>query len=245
MGFPMWHGKKVSVVFPAYNEEENIRNAVNDFLKQKYVDEVIVVDNNSKDNTAAEVKKTKAKLVHESKQGYGNAIQGGLKVVKADLIIIAEPDGTFDGKDVLKLLAYSDDFDMVLGTRTSKELIREGANMGMFLKWGNWFLGKMIEILFNGPSLTDVGCTMRLIRKDALSKIQSQFTVGGSHFSPEMMILAITNKLKVVEISLNYNQRIGTSKITGEMYPSFTLGLVMMRCILGYWLRQGPNRRTT
>ncbi|UCH89950.1 MAG: glycosyltransferase family 2 protein [Thermoplasmata archaeon] len=233
----MWRNQKVTVIFPAYNEEENIRHAVNDFLRQEYVDEVIVVDNNSKDNTVAEVKKTKAKLVREKKQGYGNAIQGGLKVVDSDLIIIAEPDGTFEGKDVLKLLVYSDDFDMVLGTRTSKELIREGANMGPFLKWGNWFLGKMIEVLFNGPNLTDVGCTMRLIRKDSLKKIQSKFTVGGSHFSPEMMILSIVCKLRVIEISLNYNQRVGTSKITGETMPAFKLGLVMMYFILRSWVK--------
>jgi glycosyltransferase involved in cell wall biosynthesis len=243
----MWRGQKVAVVFPAYNEGENIRHAVEDFLGQKWVDGVIVVDNNSKDNTAAEVKKTKATLITENKQGYGNAIRGGLAVVDADLIVIAEPDGTFQGKDILKLLAYSDDFEMVLGTRTAKELIREGANMGPFLKWGNWFLGKMIEVLFNGPNLTDVGCTMRLIRKDSLKKIQNQFTVGSSHFSPEMMILAIINKLNVIEISVNYRQRVGTSKITGETLPAFKLGLVMMKCIIGYWLRFIVNRvpRTT
>ena len=73
----MWKGKKVSVVFPAYNEEENIRNAVNDFLRQRWIDEVLVVDNNSKDATAEEIKNTDAVYIFETKQGYGNAIQRG------------------------------------------------------------------------------------------------------------------------------------------------------------------------
>jgi len=233
----MWKGKKVSVVFPAYNEEENIRKAVNDFLRQRWVDEVLVVDNNSKDATAEEIKKTEAVYIFEAKQGYGNAIRRGLREVDADYIIIAEPDGTFAGGDVIKLLAYADDFDMVLGTRTTRELIWEGANMGFFLKWGNWSLGKLIEVLFNGPNLTDVGCTMRLIKRKPLKKIQDQFTVGGSWFSPEMMVLALLNDLKMIEISLNYRTRVGESKITGDMWPAFTLGLQMIWCILEYRMK--------
>jgi len=233
----MWNNKKVSIVFPAYNEGENIRNAIEDFFSSIYVDEIIVVNNNSTDNTIELVMKTNAKLIHEKKQGYGYAIQRGLKDASGEYIIVAEPDGTFIGRDILKLLAYSCDVDLVLGTRTSKELIWYGANMGLFLKWGNWALAKMIELLFNGPSLTDVGCTMRLIKKNALEKIQSQFTVGGSHFSPEMIILAIMNGLDVIEIPLNYKKRVGTSKITGEKTKAFKLGLVMIKLILKYWIK--------
>jgi glycosyltransferase involved in cell wall biosynthesis len=240
----VWNGKQVAVVFPAYNEGKNIRHAIHDFLAQPYVDEVIVVNNNSTDNTVAEVKKTPAILVNESQQGYGYAVRKGLSTAtgSADYIILAEPDGTFIGRDVLKLLAFADDFDMVLGTRTTKELIREGANMGTFLKWGNWFLGKVIEVLFNGPSLSDVGCTMRLIRRDALQKIQDQFCVGGSHFSPEMIIVAIRNNLRITEVPVNYRRRVGSSKITGKQFKAFKLGLVMFKLILEYWVRKpGKN----
>ena len=84
------------------------------------VDEVIAVDNNSRDRTAERIKGTTATYVLETRQGYGNALQRGLAEAAsrgADLIVMAEPDGTFAGKDVLKLLAFSDDFDLVLGTR--------------------------------------------------------------------------------------------------------------------------------
>lgn len=229
----MYNGKRVSIVFPAYNEEKYISDAIKDFSLD-VVDEIIVIDNNSTDKTAELAKKAGAKVIKEERQGYGYACQRGLREASGDLIILCEPDGTFLGKDVRKLLAYIDDFDFVLGTRTSKELIREGANMGFFLKWGNWSLAKIIEILYNGPNLTDVGCTFRAIKRSALEKIQDKFTVGESHFSPEMMILALKNNIKTIEIPVNYTKRVGESKITGQKLKAFKLGLRMVWLIFSY-----------
>lgn len=228
----MFNNKKVSVVFPTYNEEENIKNAIEDFFSTDVVDEIVVVDNNSDDSTVKEVRKTKARLVTESNQGYGWALRRGLHEAKGYYIITAEPDGTFVGRDVLKLLAYSEDFDAVFGTRTSRECIWSGANMNLFLRLGNEFVAKFLEYMFDGPSLTDVGCTLKLIKRDALKKIQSKFSVGGPHFSPEFMILCIKNKIKSVEIPVNYKQRVGESKITGSFKRAAKLGIVMIFLVL-------------
>jgi len=218
---------------PAYNEEEPISKVVKGFLCNEYVDEVVVADNNSTDKTHERALKAGARVVTEKRQGYGYACQRALKEASGDYIILVESDGTFSPSDVVKLLAYSDNFDVVLGTRTSKELIWDGANMGIFLKWGNWSLGKMIELLYNGPSLTDVGCTFRLIKKQALHKISPQFSVGGSHFSPEMIILIVKNNIRMIEIPVSYMPRLGESKITGKgKWKAFTLGLVMIKYIV-------------
>ena len=138
----MWNSNKVSVVFPTYNEKESIRAAVEDFFASGYVDEIVVVNNNAAEGTDDEVRPTRARLVYESRQGYGYAIWKGLEESQGDLLIIAEPDGTFSGHDVAKLLAYSDDVPVVFGTRTQREFVWEGANMGFFLKWGNWPWGR-------------------------------------------------------------------------------------------------------
>lgn len=229
----MYLGKKVSVVMPAYNEEKSISSVVNGFLDNDYVDEVVVANNNSIDQTEKRAKRAGAKVVLEKRQGYGYACQRALKEASGDYIILVESDGTFSPSDVVKLLAYSDNFDVVLGTRTSRELIWDGANMGIFLKWGNWFMGKLIEVVYNGPSLTDAGCTFRLIKKDAYKKINSKFTVGASHFSPEMIILIIKNNIRMIEIPVNYRPRVGESKITGKgKWKAFILGLVMIKYIL-------------
>ena len=242
-GQKMWRGKTVSVVFPAYNEESNIRVAVMDFFVPE-IDEVIVVDNNSSDGTVQEVARTEARLVREAKQGYGNALRRGMREATGDYVILAEPDGTFQGADIYKLLAYADDFDLVLGTRTARGFIGPGANMGAFIRWGNWAVGKMMQVLFRGPSLSDVGCTMRLIKRDRLEALHDQFQVGGSHFSPEMMMVAILNRLRVVEIPLRYGKRIGTSKITGSKINAFKLGLRMIGLIWRYRLTRRKRRAT-
>jgi len=231
----VFKGKRVSVVMPAYNEEESIPEVVKSFLSNKYVDEVVVVDNNSKDNTAKLAKDAGARVVEEERQGYGYACRRALGSADGDYIILTESDGTFEARDVKKFLAYSEDFDLVMGTRTSKELVWKGANMGLFLKWGNWGLGKIMEILYNGPSLTDVGCTYRSIKKDALNKIQDKFTVGGSHFLPEMTLLAIKENVRILEIPINYKPRCGTSKITGKSkWVAFRLGLRMLWTIITF-----------
>src|SRR5438477_4911577 len=196
----MWNSRTVSIVLPAYNEEQYIRAAVEDFFAAGVVDEIIVVDNNSRDRTAEEAGRTRARTVRETAQGYGHALRRGLREATGDLVIMAEPDGTFVGRDVLKLLAYADDFEMVCGTRTTRELIWRQANMGRFLRWGNWIVAKMIQVLYGGPSLTDCGCTLRLTHKSALARIQDDFSVGGSHFLPDMVIAALKHGIRIIEV---------------------------------------------
>ena len=244
----MWDGKKVAVVFPAYNEEHGVGAAIEDFFAAGggVIDEIVAVDNNSKDGTAALIKATRARYVLETRQGYGNALRRGLAEAfddGADLIITAEPDGTFAGKDVLKLLAFADDFDLVLGTRTTPELIWQEANMGRFLRWGNWAVAKFLQVIFGGPSLSDCGCTLRLIRRDAYDIFGERLTVGGSHFLPEMVCLALLAGQRVVEVPVNYRGRVGQSKITGDASKAITVGLRMIALILRYRLLPAVPRR--
>jgi glycosyltransferase involved in cell wall biosynthesis len=230
----MYGGRTVTVVFPAFNEESHIRQAVEEFLAPGVVDDVIVVDNNSRDRTAEEAGATPARLVRETAQGYGHALRRGLREATGDLVILAEPDGTFVGRDVLKLLAYADDFDMVCGTRTTRELIWAQANMGWFLRLGNLAVAKFLQVLHGGPSLTDCGCTLRLTHKAAVDRIVDDLTVGGSHFLPEMIILALRRGLRVVEVPVNYRGRIGESKITGTLTGTLRTGFAMIALILRY-----------
>ena len=229
----MYGSKSVSIVLPAYNEEKYIRAAVEDFFNTGIVDEVIVVDNNSRDRTAEETRHTRARLVQEAAQGYGHALRRGLREATGDLVIMAEPDGTFIGRDVVKLLAYAEDFDMVCGTRTTRELIWEQANMGWFLRVGNWTVAKMIQFLYDGPSLSDCGCTLRLTRREALARIQGDLTVGGSHFLPQMVIAGLKRGLRVIEVPVNYRGRVGDSKITGTLKGTLRTGVRMIALIVG------------
>ena len=233
----MWKGKKVSVIFPTYNEKDSIKDSINDFFKSGYVDEIVVVNNNATEGTKEEVEKTKAIQVFEKKQGYGYAIRRGFKEVTGDFIIVSEPDGTFLGEDVLKLLVYSEDVDVVFGMRTHTAMIKKGANMGFFLKWGNWFIAKIMQFSFNTTRFSDVGCTMRLIHRNALKKIEHRFKKGGSSFGLEMMLVVINSKLRYIEIPLNYEKRTGESSVTGNKVKAFILGLDMIRLVLAWRIK--------
>ena len=92
----------------------------------------------------------------------------------------------------------------------------------------------MMEFLFNTTSLTDVGCTMRCIHRRALNHLEPLFTVDGSFFGPEMMVLSILMRMKIVQIPVNYTKRIGSSSVTGNKMVAFFLGLRMIRLILEY-----------
>ena len=232
----MYLGKKVSIVFPVYNEKENIRNAIEEFLRHPAVDEIIAVDNNSKDGSDEEIKRTSAKYFKETKQGYGAALQRGMKEATGDYIVTVEPDGTFTADDLDRLLVYAKDYDVVLGTRTSRTPIWLGGNskvnMDFFLRIGNAAVAKMLEYLFNGPSLTDVGCTYKLIQRHSYEKIKDGFTVPGSWFSPEYMLRVLAAGISVVEIPVRYGARIGESKITGDRSRAIRLGFIMIGFII-------------
>jgi len=233
----MWRGKRVSVVLPTYNEKDSIRRCIQEFQATGVVDEIIVVNNNAAPGTSEEVAKTVAREVHEPVQGYGAAIRRGFREADGDFIVVSEPDGTFRARDVRKLLAYAEDFEVVYGSRTVKELIWEGANMGLFLKWGNYAVAKGMEFLFNTTSLMDVGCTVRCVRREVLRRIEPFFTVDGSFFGPEMMVLSILMKRKIIQIPVNYSKRVGTSSVTGNTWVAVRVGLQMIRLIIDYRLR--------
>ena len=238
----MHNDHTVSVVFPAYNEEEGIAHAVQTFLALEPVDDVLVVDNNSSDRTAELAAGAGARVVSENAQGYGNALRRGLAEVSGDLVVMAEPDGTFVAEDIHKLLAYSDDAELVLGTRTTRELIFGEANMGWSMRLGNWIVAKIMQVLFNTPSLSDCGCTMRLIRKSALDRFADRLTVGSSHFLPEMVILARKTGTSMLEVPVSYRSRRGTSKITGDLKGTIEVGANMLALILAYRLGLRPPR---
>jgi glycosyltransferase involved in cell wall biosynthesis len=243
MGAAMWQGQTVSVIFPAYNDAANIAQAVADFGRAP-VDEVLVVDNNSCDGTAERAAAAGARVVREPRQGYGFALRRGLAEASGDLLVLAEPDGTFVGKDVVKLLAYADEFDLVLGTRTTRELIWREANMGLLLRWGNWAVAKGLQLLFDGPSLSDCGCTLRLIHRPAAQAMLPRFSVGGSHFLPEMVCLGLLDGLRLIEVPVNYRGRVGRSKITGSLATGLRVGAAMALLILRYRLTgRGARRR--
>lgn len=231
--------KTISLVIPAYNEEDSIGHVIDDFKGK--VHEIIVADNNSSDRTAAIAAEKGAKVYSTALNGYGHALRYGMDKATGDILILTEADGSFKARDLGKLLEYLKDADMVLGTRTTKQMIQQGANMTLFLRIGNVAVAKIIEILWwsrHEPRLTDVGCTYRAIWADAYKRIRHDLTADGPSFSPEMIIEPIRHYLRIIEIPVSYHGRIGgESKHSGNLKASLRTGFSMLGLILSKKIR--------
>lgn len=233
-----YKGKKVSVVIPTYNESQSIRGVVDGFFETGLVDEVVVVDNNALGNTREEVAKTRARLVHESKQGYGHALMRGLLEAKGDLVVMCEADGTAEPGDIMKFLLYSEHFPVVLSTRTSRAAIFSGAFMPFPVRVGNWLWAKVVEVLFNGPSMSDIGSTYKLINRKNIEKIKKYFVLsdGDGKFSPEFIMWVIHAGVMPIEIPVLFKPRIGESMYTGSIWRAAKLGFRELWMIFKYRL---------
>ncbi len=238
----MWGKKTVAIIFPTYREKKSIFQSIQEFDASGYIDEIIVVDNNAEDGTADEVKKTRAKLIKESRQGYGRAIRTGIENTKADLLIISEPDRTFDGRDVPKLLAYSDDFDTVFGSRTHVPLVEKKSGMTFLRRILDVLFGKLISLLFLCPPFTDVGCTLRITNRKGWQKVVKECKSNDAMFATEWLLVAAKNNVRFIEIPVNFRARIGKSTLTETFFDQTKWGLIIFIFIWKTWFIHQWNK---
>ena len=235
----MWNGKTLAVVLPTYNEAGSIAECIRGFDALGIIDDIVVVNNNAHPDTSPEVATTGAREIHEVIQGYGAAIRRGFAETKDfDLVCVCEPDGTFDPADLLKLLPFLSDADFVVGSRTVTTFIFSGANMGPFLRWGNWAVAKLAEVLYNATYLSDVGCTFRVLTRSAIDRLEPEFRGTASSFGYEMLLLAVRNRIPLVQVPVRYLPRVGESSVTGDFRKTVKLGLQMIA--MTFRMRSGP-----
>jgi glycosyltransferase involved in cell wall biosynthesis len=233
----MWNGKRIAVVLPTYRERDSIAAVIKGFESLGIVDDILVVNNNAQPGTSDEVATTSAREVIETVQGYGAAIQRGVCEVDADLVCVCEPDSTFEPSDLFKLLPFTAECDAVFGSRTVQTFIWSNANMGWFLRQGNWAVAKLIEVIFNTAYLSDVGCTYRVLSRECIQRIAPGFRSNGSRFGLEMQLLVVLNREHFVQVPVNYRPRVGVSAVTGDRGKAVTLGLDMIGLVLRTRLR--------
>ncbi len=238
----MWQQQTLSLVLPTYNEAESIGDCVRRFEVLGVLDEIIVVNNNAAPGTSEAIRGTLAVEVSEPRQGYGAAIRRGLQEATGELVCLCEPDGTFDPEDLEKLLPYTRDVDQVLGSRTVQQFVWTGANMGPFLRLGNWFVAKLIEFLFNTVYLSDVGCTFRVLRRRVVEDVLRDLASSGSTFGLEMLLCSVRHRHRIVQIPVHYLPRVGRSAVTGSSWTSFLLGCRMIGIIVAARLGLWPSR---
>ena len=244
---------KLCVIIPTFNEEKNVERVVNDYKLQKFVQEIIVIDNKSTDRTVEIAKTCGVKVItKEQNKGFADScILGMNESLKTDanVIVFTECDGTFSGSDLAKMLPYLDNCHMVIGTRQRQVLSEQKTQNSMFFVWGNYLLAKLIQIKYFSllhlgvVELTDVGCMHRCIRKESLEKIIEKFvkkntnepviTPNSGLFAILMTMIGIENNLKIVEVPITFKRRIGISKTRSNKKPrAIQYGFTFFRFIL-------------
>ena len=233
--------KRVTVALTAYNDEKSIGDAVKDFLGSPFVRSLIVVSNASTDNTMQVAIEAGAITVNEPRQGYGSCVYRCFQEAlsrETELIVLCEGDMTFRSADIEKLLAYAPHADIVNGTRTVERLRAHTTQLSTFMYYGNFFVGKLLEAKHLGRStLTDVGTTYKLCRRDALQRLMPQLdpTIN-LEFNAYFLDCALASGLTVVECPVTFHPRWGESK-GGNVnnLRALTVGLRMLVGITTDW----------
>ncbi len=203
---------KVSFVIPALNEEGIVGSTIKSIPVEEIEDEgydveIIVVNNNSTDNTAQEAEDAGATVILEKKRGYGNAYKRGFKEAKGDIIVMGDADGTYPLDQSMIFINYiaDDGYDFVIGSRF-KGTIEDGAMPALHQYIGNPLLTRMLNILFDAE-YSDTHCGMRAFTREALDMMN--LTSDGMEFAIEMVIEANNNNLNIKEVPIAYTKRGG------------------------------------
>ncbi|HPI77297.1 MAG TPA: glycosyltransferase [bacterium] len=236
-------GERISVVMPALNEQASVGAVVKEFLSLGFIDEVIVVDNDSEDGTLKEAQKAGAKVVIEKERGYGRACIRALKEADADIVVLVESDGTFAASDLIRMLEELKEADFVSGSRTSRIINEAGADMTWYKIAGNRVLGKLVSMIYGCAPLTDIGSTYVAVRKETLNRFARKLHIGDSSFSAEMYIAAASSGAAMAQIPIGYRARIGRSKLSSGHVSSIRIGFKHLKHVFALRNRYSSLKR--
>jgi hypothetical protein len=233
----------VTVALTAYNDEDSIAAAVEDFRAHPSVATVIVVSNNSTDATFDRAVTAGAKTFNEEQPGYGHCVHRCLteavRLAETELIVLCEGDRTFRADDIDKLLAYARHADIVNGTRTVELLLERNTQLSTFMYYGNLFVAKLLEAKHVGRStLTDVGTTYKLCRRTPLEHLLPLLRpdVVNLEFNAYFLDTALAEGFAVVECPTTFHPRIGISKGGNTSnWRALKVGLRMIGGIVFGW----------
>ncbi len=221
---------KISVVIPAFNEAESI-GLVLDALPLEMLHEVVVANNASQDETARIAAEHGARVVDETRKGYGWACLAGIAAADdPDIFVFLDADFSDHPDELGAVVAPILDgrADMVIGARVAGK--REPGAMLPQARFGNALATTLIRLIW-GFRYGDLG-PFRAITAEGLRRIDMQDKTFG--WTVEMQIKALREGLRVTEVPVSYRKRIGVSKITGTISGTFGAGYKILWTIAKY-----------
>lgn len=236
----MYCGNRISAIIPARNESLNIEHVVcglsqlSNATGQPLIDEIIVCDNGSTDDTATIASLCGAKVVSESNPGYGAAcLRAAQAAGPSDIYLFVDGDDSIQYEDVLTVLApIARGADLVIGARAPH--LREPGAMTFPQRFGNRIAVLLIKLLWN-EEITDLG-PFRAVRVPVYQSLCMQDDAFG--WTVEMQVKAIQLRLDVVEVAVRSKCRRGTSKISGSFSGVVNAARGILGTILTLWVQE-------
>ena len=223
----------IKVIIPAFNEQDAIANVVNEI--PKIVDEIIVVSNNSTDNTELNAKNAGATVLKEHRKGYGFACLKGMDYIRnqkilPEIIVFLDGDYSDYPAQLIEIIdpIIKDDIDFVIGSRVKR--LRETGAMTPQQVFGNWLATFLMTLLFRAK-FTDLG-PFRAIKYQKLLALKMVDKTYG--WTVEMQLKVLKQKLRYVEIPVKYKNRIGVSKVSGTIKGTIFAGVKILGWIFKY-----------
>lgn len=209
----------LSVVIPAYNEEDGIQDimarvlAIGAELAQAGIDEMelIIVDDGSSDRTAELVQRQPGArlLQHAQNGGYGAALKTGFAAAQGEWIGFLDADGTYPPEHFPQLcrVAQEKKADIVIGSR----MAGADSEMPLVRKIGNLVFAKLVSII-SARQVSDSASGMRIFKRSVLAQIYP--LPDGLNLTPVMSTRALHEHLNIVEVPIPYSERVGRSKLS-------------------------------
>ncbi|MAO37389.1 MAG: UDP-glucose--dolichyl-phosphate glucosyltransferase [Zunongwangia sp.] len=223
----------IKVIIPAYNEADSIAKVIAEI--PNIVDEVIVVSNNSTDDTEKNAQAAGATVLQEERKGYGYACLKGMDYIfnqnsTPDIIVFLDGDYSDYPSELTKIIApiQQKNIDMVIGARVKKW--REAGSMTFPQIFGNWLATTLMHLFF-GAKFTDLG-PFRAIKYEKLLKLNMQDKTYG--WTIEMQLKALKQDFTYVEVPVHYKNRIGVSKVSGTLKGAIFAGVKILGWIFKY-----------
>lgn len=230
----MIRAHKIVIIIPAYNEENSIAQVIRD-VPPGLADEIIVINNNSNDQTVVNAQAAGATVIHEKIPGYGRACLKGIEYARhlkplPDVVVFIDADYSDHPEEMIELVKpiLYDNIDMVIGSRALGT--RQKGSMTIPQLFGNWLATRLLKIFYQ-VQYTDLG-PFRAIRFDSLIKMNMQDTTYG--WTVEMQLKAAKMKLNICEVPVSYRKRIGVSKISGTVKGTVLAGYKIITTIFKY-----------
>src|SRR3954468_1570382 len=233
----MYKGLSVSVVIPCFNEEHGIAAVLKSM--PDYVDQVVVVDNNSTDETGRIAKELGAEVIFETKKGYGNAYKAGFPHARGDIVATADGDGTYPTNEIGPIIDFmlANKLDFVSASRFP---LQNRKAMRFRNVLGNKILTFTTRVLWL-KWIIDSQSGMWVFRHKVLSRIDPQSS--GMPFSEEIKLDVIDDsRLRFGEYHIYYSERIGETKLFAWQDGVENLLFLYKRRVRGTLLQKIINR---